>query len=247
MVLGKRIVFWGLAGVVVASAVVAGAFVWFRGFSPDRAEFPIRGIDVSHHQGSIDWRRVAADDVAFAIIKATEGGTHVDTQFATNLREARAAGLAVGAYHFFTFCRPGADQARNFMSVVPRGEPLLPPVVDIEFGGNCPQRPSPEQLNAELAAFLGPVETAFGKQAIFYLTDEAADAYSASIITRQRWLRSLAIRPSQNDWIYWQYHNMGRVDGIKGDVDLNVLRGSRETLAELFAPTPSSPGTPQSP
>ena len=247
MVLGKRIVFWGLAGVVVASAVVAGAFVWFRGFSPDRAEFPIRGIDVSHHQGSIDWRRVAADDVAFAIIKATEGGTHVDTQFATNLREARAAGLAVGAYHFFTFCRPGADQARNFMSVVPRGEPLLPPVVDIEFGGNCPQRPSPEQLNAELAAFLGPVETAFGKQAIFYLTDEAADAYSASIITRQRWLRSLAIRPGENDWIYWQYHNMGRVDGIKGDVDLNVLRGSRETLAELFAPTPSSPGTPQSP
>jgi len=247
MVLGKRIVFWGLAGVVVASAVVAGAFFWFRGFSPDRGEFPIRGIDISHHQGSIDWRRVAADDVAFAIIKATEGGTHVDTQFATNLREARAAGLAVGAYHFFTFCRPGADQARNFMSVVPRGEPLLPPVVDIEFGGNCPQRPSPEQLNAELAAFLGPVETAFGKQAIFYLTDEAADAYSASIITRQRWLRSLAIRPGENDWIYWQYHNMGRVDGIKGDVDLNVLKGSRETLAELFAPTPSSPGTPQSP
>ena len=174
--MGKRIVFWGLAGAVAACAVVAGAYFWFRGFSPDRSEFPIRGIDVSHHQGKIDWRRVAADDVAFAIIKATEGGTHVDTLFATNLREARAAGLAVGAYHFFTFCRPGADQARNFMAVVPSGEPLLPPVVDIEFGGNCPQRPSPEQLNTELAAFLGPVETAFGKQAILYLTDEAAAA-----------------------------------------------------------------------
>ncbi len=124
------------------------------------------------------------------------------------------------------------------MAVVPRGEPLLPPVVDIEFGGNCPQRPSPEQLNAELAAFLGPVETAFGKQAIFYLTDEAAEAYSGSILLRQRWLRSLAVRPSGNDWIYWQYHNMGRVDGIEGDVDLNVLKGSRETLATLFAPTP---------
>jgi len=238
MVLGKRVVLWGLAGVVVACAVAAGGFFWFRGFSPDRAEFPIRGIDVSHHQGRIDWRRVAADDVAFAIIKATEGGTHVDTQFATNLREARAAGLAVGAYHFFTFCRPGADQARNFIAVVPRGEPLLPPVVDIEFGGNCPQRPSPEQLNAELASFLGPVETAFGKQAIFYLTDEAAEAYSGSILTRRRWVRSLAVKPSEDDWIYWQYHNMGRVDGIEGDVDLNVLKGSRETLAVLFAPTP---------
>ncbi|RWL46412.1 GH25 family lysozyme, partial [Mesorhizobium sp.] len=170
----------------------------------------------------------------------------VDTLFAANLREARAAGLAVGAYHFFTFCRPGADQAKNFIAVVPRGEPLLPPVVDIEFGGNCPQRPSPEQLNTELAAFLGPVETAFGKQAILYLTDEAADAYSATIIARRRWLRSLETRPSERDWIYWQYHNMGRVDGIEGDVDLNVLKGGRETLAELFAPPPNSSGTPQS-
>ncbi|WP_296740690.1 GH25 family lysozyme [Mesorhizobium sp.] len=236
--MGRRIVFWGLAGAIVACAVAVGAFFWFRGFSPDRAEFPIRGIDVSHHQGTIDWRRVAADDVAFAIIKATEGGNHVDTRFATNLREAREAGLAVGAYHFFTFCRSGADQAKNFIAVVPRGEPLLPPVVDIEFGGNCPQRPSPEQLNAELAAFLGPVETAFGKQAIFYLTDEAADTYSARIITRQRWLRSLAMKPSENDWVYWQYHNMGRVDGITGDVDLNVLKGGRDTLAKLSAPVP---------
>ena len=245
-----RIVFWSFACLVVAGVVAAGAFLLFRGFSPDRSEFPIRGIDVSHHQGKIDWRRVAADDVSFAIIKATEGGSHVDTAFAENLREARAAGLAVGAYHFFTFCRPGADQAKNFISVVPRGEPLLPPVVDIEFGGNCPQRPSPDQLNAELAAFLGPVETAFGKQAIVYLTDEAAEAYSRSIVTRQRWLRSLAMKPSENDWIYWQYHNMGRVDGISGDVDLNVLKGGRETLAELFSapvPRPVPAEAPRSP
>ena len=109
-----------------------------------------------------------------------------------NLREARAAGLAVGAYHFFTFCRPGADQAKNFISVVPHDQPLLPPVVDIEFGGNCPQRPSPEQLNAELQAFLGPVEAAFGKTAIVYLTDEAEAAYAGQIAARQLWLRSLA-------------------------------------------------------
>ncbi|TIX12925.1 MAG: lysozyme, partial [Mesorhizobium sp.] len=171
-------------------------------------------------------------------IKATEGGDHVDDAFATNLREAREAGLAVGAYHFFTFCRPGGDQARNFISVVPRGEPLLPPVVDIEFGGNCPQRPSAEQLNTELQAFLGPVEAAFGKPAIVYLTDEAAQAYSAHIAVRPRWLRSLAMRPGEDDWIYWQYHNRGRVDGIVGDVDLNVLQGGADRLAALFASAP---------
>jgi lysozyme len=153
-------VLWGVAGLVLACLVAAGCFLYFRPFSPDRGRYPVRGIDVSHHQGLIDWQRVAADDVAFAVIKATEGGDHVDDAFALNLREARAAGLAVGAYHFFTFCRPGADQARNFISIVPRNQPLLPPVVDIEFGGNCPQRPSPEQLNAELSAFLAPVEAA---------------------------------------------------------------------------------------
>lgn len=220
---------------VAAGLVAAGGLAYFRTFSPDRIRFPLRGIDVSHHQGKIDWRRVAADDVTFAVIKATEGGDHVDDAFAANLREARAAGLAVGAYHFFTFCRPGADQAKNFISVVPRDGPLLPPVVDIEFGGNCPQRPSPEQLNAELLAFLGPVEAAFGKPAIVYLTDDAATAYAGQIAARPLWLRSLLLEPGSDDWVYWQYHNRGRVDGIDGDVDLNVLQGGPAKLTELFA------------
>ncbi|MEI9425125.1 GH25 family lysozyme [Mesorhizobium sp. Cs1299R1N1] len=234
----KRIVLGGLAGLALACVVVVGAVVYFHTYSPNRGEYPVRGIDVSHHQGKIDWRRVAADDVAFAVIKATEGGDHVDNAFAGNLREARAAGLAVGAYHFFTFCRPGADQARNFISVVPHDQPLLPPVVDIEFGGNCPQRLSAEQLNTELRDFLGPVEAAFGKPAIIYLTDEAEAAYAGQIAARPLWLRSLLMEPDRRDWIYWQYHNSGRVDGIEGDVDLNVLKGGPEKLAALLTSAP---------
>jgi lysozyme len=241
----------GTVGLMLAAIAIAlgGYYYYTRPFSPDRERFPVRGIDVSHHQGKIDWRRVAADDVAFAIIKATEGGDHVDDAFAGNLREARAAGLAVGAYHFFTFCRPGADQAKNFIATVPRDKPLLPPVVDIEFHGNCPQRPSPEQLAAELQAFLDPVEAVFGKPAILYLTDEADEAYKGHVAERRRWIRSLQLAPTESDWIYWQYHDQGRVDGIEGDVDLNVLKGDSRALAGLFAPVPesSSPGTSPSP
>lgn len=245
----NRLIVLTLAFFFLALAFWAEGLFRPRAFPPDRGEFPIRGIDVSHHQSKIDWQRVAANDVAFAIIKATEGGDHVDDSFAENLRGARAAGLAVGAYHFFTFCRPGADQAKNFISVVPRGEPLLPPVVDIEFHGNCPHRPSPAELNAELLAFLGPVEAAYGKPAIIYITDEAAPAYAAHIPVRQRWLRSIAMPPKEEDWVYWQYLDTGRVDGIDGDVDLNVLKGGPARLSELFAPTPesSSSGTPRSP
>lgn len=245
--LKRGIVLVGLLAVIVIA--LGGYHYYNRPFSPDRDRFPVRGIDVSHHQGRIDWRRVAADDVAFAIIKATEGGDHIDDAFAGNLREARAVGLAVGAYHFFTFCRSGADQAKNFTSVVPRDKPLLPPVVDIEFHGNCPRRLPPAQLAVELQAFLGPVETAFGKPAILYLTDEADEAYKGHVAERPRWVRSLRLAPAESDWTYWQYHDQGRVDGIDGDVDLNVLKGDSRTLAGLFAPAPesSSPGTPPSP
>jgi lysozyme len=224
----------GAVIVLILSCLVAAFGFWyFKAFSPDRQKYPVRGIDVSHHQRAIDWRRVAADDVAFAVIKATEGGDHIDSLFAINLAEAREAGLVVGAYHFFTFCRPGADQASNFIATVPRDPRLLPPVVDVEFHGNCPERPTPEKLRAELTAFLGPVEAHFGKPAIIYLPDDAAKEYGSVMPDRLRWVRSLAHHPGHENWVYWQYHNMGRVDGIEGDVDLNVLQGPPSRLAEL--------------
>jgi lysozyme len=221
------------AGLVAVVAIGVASIVYFKTFSPDRSAYPVRGIDVSHHQKEIDWQRVAADDVSFAIIKATEGGDHVDRLFAVNLREARKAGLAVGAYHFFTFCRPGADQARNFIATVPRDEALLPPAVDIEFGGNCPRRPTVEELKTELAAFLSPVEAAFGKEAVIYVIGDAANVYADALPQRGRWVRSLAQHPGHNDWTYWQYHNNGQVDGIVGPVDLNALQGEPSKLQAL--------------
>ncbi|HEY5819693.1 MAG TPA: GH25 family lysozyme [Mesorhizobium sp.] len=214
--------------------------MYFRSYSPNRFSYPLRGIDVSHHQNDIDWTRIAADDVAFAIMKATEGGDHVDRLFARNLREAREAGLAVGAYHFYRFCKSGEEQARNFLAAVPRDPQLLPPVVDIEFSGNCPDRPSVDQFRAELAAYLAIVEPAFGKQAIIYIIGEAETVYGAALPDRPRWVRSLANHPGHENWLLWQYHNKGRVDGIAGDVDLNVLQGSAETLARLIGSAPGS-------
>src|SRR5262245_5178777 len=61
------------------------------------------GVDLSHHQGRIDWGKVRASKAAFAFIKATEGATFTDPAFATNWSGARDAGVLRGAYHFFTF------------------------------------------------------------------------------------------------------------------------------------------------
>lgn len=229
---------WRIARIAAILAVVLGGAGWlyFATFAPDGLRYSIRGIDVSHHQGPIDWRRVANAGVAFAFLKATEGGDHVDENFLTNFEGARAAGIAVGAYHFFTFCKSGAEQAANFVAAVPHETGTLPPVVDIEFGGNCASRPSRTEFSRELGDFLDIVEAGFGQPAIVYLTGDAASTYGDAIPERERWVRSIAWPPIGQDWLIWQYHNAGRVPGIDGDVDLNVLKGDRQTLQGLLRP-----------
>lgn len=218
----------------VVAALAGCGYLYYANFAPEGPRYPIRGIDVSHHQGPIDWTRVARAGIAFAFLKATEGGTHVDEDFRENFEAARTAGIAVGAYHFFTFCKSGAEQAANFIAVVPHEPGMLPPVVDIEFGGNCAARPALETFGKELGDFLSAIEAGFGQQAIVYLAGDAIGTYGAAVPSRARWVRSIAWPPFGQGWLIWQYHNAGHVDGIDGDVDLNVLQGDRRTLESLL-------------
>lgn len=223
---------WLVAFGVLIIALSGVSYFYFLTFEPDRSRFPLRGIDVSQLQGSIDWARVARDDVAFAYLKATEGGDARDREFERNLAEARRVGLPVGAYHFFTFCAPADEQAANFIEVVPTGETDLPPVVDLEFQGNCARRPSTQEMTDEIAAFLEAVETHFERQAVFYVTDEFLNAYGDAIPERRIWIRSIIREPAEPGWAIWQYHPAGRVAGITGDVDLNVLPGPLDALLD---------------
>lgn len=225
-----------LAGTAVAGLLVGAALVsaryWFLHWQPDRALHPLRGLDVSHHQGAVDWRSVAGDDVAFVYLKASEGGDHRDRRYADNERGARSAGIAVGAYHFFTFCRSGAEQAANFLAAAPARADALPPAVDLEFGGNCGRRPGAAAMRAELDAFLAPVEAAYAKPALLYVTPEFFEAYRAALPARPLWRRSILRAPDASAaWTLWQYHNRARVAGIDGPVDLNVYVGDAAAFA----------------
>lgn len=113
-----------ILGVVALTLLIAAAFLWQ--FYDPGAEFEVRGVDVSHHQGDIDWTALAQDDVSFAYIKATEGGDWVDPKFTENWEAAHEAGVIRGAYHFFTFCRSGVDQAANLIATVPKASGMLP-------------------------------------------------------------------------------------------------------------------------
>ena len=222
---------------VLAFLVFVAGFIWLydkgvvRLSYPSPGDYPVRGIDVSHHQGAIHWPSVARDDVRFAYVKATEGGDHRDRLFQRNLRGAERAGLPIGAYHFFTLCRPGDEQAQNYLRAV-RGHRLrLPPAVDLEFGGNCAARPSQAEFDRELAAFMREVKRATGREPILYVTREFHAEYVAGgrFHRQPLWVRDLIAgldRPSRGRVMFWQFAHRGRVDGIEGPVDLNVYVGS---------------------
>ncbi|MDE5811819.1 MAG: hypothetical protein K2H61_05895, partial [Muribaculaceae bacterium] len=105
-------------------------------FRPDPEVYTVKGIDVSAHQGEVDFERVAADGVDFVILKATEGTDFKDSRFIDNYREARRAGLKVGAYHFFRFDTDGRMQAINLLHSVRNRRLDFPVIIDVEEWGN---------------------------------------------------------------------------------------------------------------
>ncbi|HEX9964913.1 MAG TPA: GH25 family lysozyme [Allosphingosinicella sp.] len=212
---------------LLASLLAVAALLYSGHWHPSDRRFPTQGIDVSHHQGPIDWRQLPAQGVDFAYIKASEGGDHRDRAFAANWSGARRAGIPRGAYHFFTLCRPGSDQAANFIAAVPADADALPPAVDLEYMGNCRRPVTPAQLHSELAAYIGAVEAHYRKPVLLYLTAEFDEAYQVSArVDRPLWLRSLIRRPrfGARPWHVWQVSNFRRLRGIEGRVDWNVQR-----------------------
>jgi lysozyme len=198
--------------------------------------YKVRGVDVSAHQGQIDWVKLKADDVAFAYIKASEGEDFVDANFLANWHGAANVGMPRGAYHFFTQCRSGMVQAQNFIATAPTDPAALPPVVDIEHMGPCTQGPAVANLIAEIDDFLDAVEAHYGKRPILYTTREFHDAYLVGNFTNERfWIRSLGFPPGfrEKQWVFWQYHNKGLRDGVTGPIDLNAFRGAQAELDAL--------------
>ena len=183
----------------IAVLIVVGLIHWNR---PGIDRFPVRGIDVSHHQGAVDWLRVAEADIHFAFIKASEGGDHLDTRFEENWREAGNAGITRGAYHFFTFCTPGAVQADHFLDVVSPALDALPPAVDVEFAGNCKSWRSIDDIRRELGVLLGRLEAAWGRPPVLYITSESEERIiSGHFDEYPVWIRSVFFRPAgRNPW-----------------------------------------------
>jgi lysozyme len=209
--------------------------------APDVSAYPVRGVDVSHFEGSIDWPRARASGTLFAFMKATEGTTFVDDAFAANWSSSAAAGVLRGAYHFYDFCATGSAQADNFIRTVPRDARALPLVVDLEVSDDCAKMPAKAAFLKDLSAFVGKVRAAYGRTPILYINLDIYNQYLVGVAPNYRlWIadpsHSSPLMPAGRKWAFWQYSWHGNVPGIAIETDLDVFVGDPAELVELARP-----------
>ena len=224
-----------LAAALLTWAAYA-AWINFRTSPPyvDREHFPIGGVDISAHNGKIDFKAAASDGVEFVWIKASEGADFRDRRFAENHRKAGEAGIKRGAYHFFRFDRDGVEQAVNLLEAIGPRQLEMGVAVDVESSGN-PEGIDDEVVKdrlAEMVEFLnlrGLAPTLYSNK-----TDYArymADSFPGNSL----WICSFSSDPISLPWNFWQYSHRGSVKGFKGDVDQDVFGGDRDEWSDFIS------------
>lgn len=227
MIIGRKFRYVVAAGAVSLS-VVAGWWIYNRYFSeqadPSTSEYPVRGIDISAHNGIIDFGMLAEAKLDFAYVKATEGTDFIDRNYVRNVAGLRQAGIPAGAYHFFRFDTDGEMQAWNFLRAL-RGRCFeLPPAIDIEEWSN-PDGYSTRQILMELKAMLSILRAEGIVPVIYTNKDGYARFVKGNIEDYPLWICSFTDPPvdASVDWLIWQFSHRGSVPGIDGYVDLNIL------------------------
>jgi lysozyme len=207
--------------------------------NPSSNVYKIRGVDVSHHQGEIDWDLVKSDGVDFAFIKATEGGDHRDNNFTKNWKRAQEVGIVVGGYHYYSFCKTPEEQFVNLSSFIPRIAGTLPPAIDLEYDKNCNGSVDVNAFRKDIYKFINKIKSFYGKMPIVYCNEDFYQKYLAIPEFQECvfWIRGTYKKPKLGGGVvldFWQHNAKGEVKGVKGFVDLNVYNKSDVEFQKLI-------------
>lgn len=190
----------------------------------------IRGCDVSHWQGEVNWEKVKAGGLSFVYIKATEGQSFIDPLFEANIQGAKAAGLYVGAYHFARFQKKqdAIQEARHFFTTIKPHVLDLPPVLDLETN----QGQAGEILSQNAFLFMETLHHLTNVTPMIYTSTQFAKQHLAQTLKNYLlWIAHFGQnQPGENGiwekWTVFQYTDKGNVPGIKGAVDLDEWEGT---------------------
>ena len=230
-----RRIFTIIVVIAAVAALAVGLMVYTGSLRLNHPTQPVHGVDVSHYQGEIDWPVLAGQNIQFAFVKATEGSIYTDETFEANWAGAQAAGLRVGAYHFFSYDSDGLSQAENYIATVPVLPGALPPVIDVEFYGDYfRETPEAEDVLPQLTAMVDALRDHYGVDPILYVTEQSYALYVAGGFPDcDIWVRSTFRKPKLSDrraWTFWQYTDRAKLPGYEGSetfIDMNVFHGTQ--------------------
>ena len=192
------------------------------------------GFDVSEYQSEINWEQTYHIDesfeLSFVFIRATAGKDKMDKRFKENWKASKERQLIRGAYHYYRPNENSIAQAENFIKNVKLEKGDLPPVLDIE---KLPKSQSIDSLKVGLRRWLKKVEKHYKVKPIIYsgesyytdfLKKEFSD-YPLWIANYNFWRNHL-----EDDWLFWQFTEKAKIQGIEGMVDINIFNGDKNKL-----------------
>ncbi|WP_433971876.1 GH25 family lysozyme [Tunturiibacter lichenicola] len=212
--------------------------------------YVVRGIDVSHYSGQVDWQKVAASGIDFAYVKATQGTTLIDPMLQRNLDALHIASLPHGVYLTYDFCQNPDLEVENLLRIVPYGTDMLPIALDLEwFEGSGINTPSSFRMqmkcaNADITLtrnnvlrVLQRLTVAYGRAPIIFLPSVSRNLLDTRFDAYPRWTADYshgsneAGRPRDLIWTIWQYSDRGVISGVTGPTDVDVFAGDQKAFA----------------
>jgi lysozyme len=196
---------------------------------------PAWGIDLSHHNGAIQWAKMKGEHLPdFVFLKATEGTHFKDRRFENHHKEFSQLGVPCAGYHFFRFNKNGEAQARFFLDCTQPKKGDLLPVLDAE---------SHHSLDSDVIAqknidlFMETIKKEIGVYPIVYCQESFykkffEEKYEGKIYL---WISNFIQEPFI-PYDIWQKSEKHRHPAFKGRIDYNVLQHSRTSLSNLLIP-----------
>lgn len=211
----------------------------------DPSKVQYDGIDVSKHQGTINWEELKRNaKIKFVYIKATEGSNYVDPRYKENIKNARKHGFKVGSYHYFTDLSSARMQFQNFIQNTNRDEQDLLPVIDVEKRSKW----TPQQLRDSVKVFADLIEDYYGCKPLIYTFEtffnknlgKAFEKYPIFIAKYPKGQEQPNINGVK--WVLWQFSECGRFKGVKDNlVDMSRFNKGYTIEDIMYKPGKAKP------
>ncbi|MFN2099688.1 glycoside hydrolase family 25 protein [Altererythrobacter sp. MF3-039] len=218
-----------LLGIILVAAAIA-AWSWWKlqHWTPPADKFPEQGLVIGRDDAPINLRTAKALGAGFVYLEASVGASGRDPAFDGYFAEAQMIRMRRGAVHMFDPCEVADGQSANFVTMVPRDNELLPPVIALEqTARNCLNPVGEAAVESELMTLINQIEAHAGKPVILRISPSFEDEYGiARRIERNLWLTRTRLEPDYagRPWLLWTANTALRSEASNEPIRWMVVR-----------------------